>query len=77
MDLMRSSSRLYLLRTERAQIALQVPSGHQLHDDQCGLALRNHPQEAHLHQDHTRQKWLSVCVFVCARAHEYTPHGDS
>lgn len=31
--------RLYLLRTERAQVALQVPAGHQLHNDECGLAL--------------------------------------
>lgn len=66
--------RLYLLRTERAQVALQVPAGHQLHNDECGLALWNYSQETNLHECHTWQNWLTlfglcicvcVCVFVC------------
>ncbi|TNN50676.1 hypothetical protein EYF80_039126 [Liparis tanakae] len=34
----------------RAQVALEISTGHQLHDHQGRLSLRDHAQQPHLHQ---------------------------
>lgn len=40
------------IRAQRAQVALQVSVGHQLHHNQGGLAFRHHTQQTHLgHQE--------------------------
>ena len=35
-------------RPQRPEITLEVPPGHQFHDDQRRLALGHHAQQAHL-----------------------------
>lgn len=61
MQLWKSSLGLWLsylgVRTEGAQVALQVSIGHELHHHQGGLTFRDNPQQTHLEH---RYEWFAL-----------------
>lgn len=53
----RSRAKAAYFFTQRAQVALEVSAGHQLHDHQRWLSLRHHAQEPYLQRSqHCRGK---------------------
>lgn len=49
---------------QRAQVALEISAGHQLHDHQGRLSLRHHAQQPHLHRSQhssANQQLINSC----------------
>lgn len=47
-----------------AQVALEIPTGHQLHNHQGWLSLRDHTQQPHLHQSQWSRGHIHIEIIV-------------